>query len=311
MRPNASLRVYILNWNSGALGATCLDAVLRSTGVRPDPIVIDNASTDGSRARLAEMVGTERVIALGENRGYAGGMNVALEDLRRSGLEYGLLLTQDVIPEPDALARLVDAMCADPGAGVVGPVIVYRERPERILGAGGIIDRRTVRAPCLRTVQRARPYPVDWLDGCCLLVRSAAAQAAGGFDEAYFMYYEETDFCHRVRRRGWSAVLAPDALVHHDKSAVPSRAYYFYMTRNRYRFWQKNFGIGTPRVTLSVAEETARVFASWMRSLLVPSRWPERTERYQRLRGQARGAIAGTAAHLRGRYGPMQGRADG
>ncbi|NIQ55238.1 MAG: hypothetical protein GWN71_18220, partial [Gammaproteobacteria bacterium] len=100
-----------------------------------------------------------------------------------------------------------------------------------------------VRAEHIREVPRGTPYRVDWVDGCCLLVRCAAAAAVGGFDEDYFLYYEDADLCQRVGHAGWSILVAPGAEVGHDKSAVPAAHYFHYMTRNRYRFWRKNFGI--------------------------------------------------------------------
>lgn len=298
------LPVYILNWNGGDAVSACIEAVFRSEGISPVVHVVDNDSSDGSPERAAALLGAERVIRTGANRGYAAGMNAALEHLARADGEFALLLTHDVHIAPDALRRLFDAARGDPGIGVVGPVVVYRERPSRLIGAGGYLEPRRLASGAHRTVLAPEPYAVDWLDGCCLLVRRRALESVGGFDEGYFLYYEDTDLGYRLGRAGWRIVVEPRAVALHEKYGVPGAYYFHYMVRNRYRFWRKHFGIGAARVGAAVAADTARIGAALLRELVLRNDDGERpAERWVRLGRQLRGAVTGTLASLRGEEG--------
>ncbi|HEX7117812.1 MAG TPA: glycosyltransferase family 2 protein [Longimicrobiales bacterium] len=300
-----AVAAYVLNWNGGDAAVACVESILRSTGVVPTVYVVDNDSRDGSPERLTRLLGRDRVIATGGNRGYAGGMNTALEHLRRSGGDVALLITHDVRLMPDALARLLELVRGDANVGIAGPVVVYRERPRRLIGAGGYLRPERLAAGVHREVLEPGPYPVDWLDGCCLLVRREAVEAVGGFDEGYFLYYEDTDIGHRVGRAGWSVVLHPGAVAVHEKYGVPGAYYFHYMVRNRYRFWRKNFGIGPARVGGAVTAETARIAAAWLRALVrsVPAFEEERAESRLRLRRHLHAVVTGTMAYLRGEEG--------
>lgn len=298
------VHVYILNWNGGDAVAECIEAVQRSEGISPVVHVVDNASTDGSPDRAAATLGDDRVIRTGANRGYAAGMNAALEHLAGEDGEFALLLTHDVRIAPDALRRLFDVAHGDPQVGVVGPVVVYRERPRRLIGAGGYLKPRRLAAGAHREVLDPEPYAVDWLDGGCFLVRRRALESVGGFDEGYFLYWEDTDVGYRLGRAGWRIVVEPRAVALHEKYGVPGAYYFHYMVRNRYRFWRNNFGVGAVRVGALVAADTARIGAALIRAwLLRDDNGEPPAERWVRLGRQLRGAVTGTLASLRGEEG--------
>lgn len=298
------LNVYILNWNGGDALPACIEAVQRSEGIAPVVYVVDNDSSDASPERAAAVLGPERVIRTGENRGYAAGMNAGLGHLAGEGGELALLLTHDVRVAPDALRRLYDVANGDPGVGMVGPVVVYRERPRRLISAGGYVQAGRLAAGHHREILAPEPYPVDWLDGCCLLVRRQALESVGGFDEGYFLYFEDADLGCRLGRAGWRVVVEPRAQVAHEKLGVPAGYYFHYMVRNRYRFWRNNFGIGKVRVGAAVAADTARIGAGAVRALVSRDDGGESpAERLRRLRRQLRGAVTGTLAALKGEEG--------
>jgi len=321
---SASVLVAILNWHSAPATLECLAAVARSRGVGVEVLVVDNGSTDGSAEELARVLGGGveglagvigegastlqgvHYLPLPRNNGYAGGMNAALEWAAGVGAEYVLLLTPDALVGPETIGRLTAALEADPGAGVAGPVVVYRAGPERLIGAGGSIDPGRVRADLYRTVGGDKPYPVDWIDGCCMLVRREAVAVVGGFDERYFLYFEETDLCARLGAAGWRILLVPDAEVLHEKVGAPASYYYYYMNRNRYHFWNKNFGVHPARVALAIAGETGGLAASWGLSLCLPSRRHRRADDRKRLALQLQAMIKGARDYRRGRLGPMQ-----
>lgn len=299
--------VTLVNWNEYGRTVECLERLHASEGVRARVLVVDNGSAGDDAERLRARPDVERVVALRENRGYAGGMNTGLRAwLEAETSDPILILTPDVELKPDTLARMAAALEAEARAGVVGPVVVYREGPDGLISAGGRIEASGIRTVMNREVPDGSMREVDWIDGCCMLLRPEAAADAGGFDERYFIYFEEIDLCHRVRRAGWSVIVALDAAVRHPKEeALRPAYYYYYMVRNRFLFWRKNFGIGFARVAARVAVATAGMTGSWLKSMAVPRLRRERRNRLTRLSLHLRGVAAGTRDHLRGRYGRM------
>jgi GT2 family glycosyltransferase len=296
--------VVLLNWNDREQAEHCLDAVLASEGVEADVLVVDNGSSGDDVPRLTARLGPDRVLALPDNVGYAGGMNAGLGFWReRGGGEPVLILTPDATVAPGTLRRLVDELAADDRAGVVGPLVVHSREGAGLVSAGGAIDVRRVRTRPFPAARDSGPFDADWIDGCCMLVRRDAVEQLS-FDERFFIYFEETDFCHRARQAGWRVRVVPDAVVEHPKSPGTLPPYYFYyMVRNRYLFWQKNFGVGAGRVAAVVAWLTLRGWAAAARSLV--ARRDDGRARLRDARLQLRAAWAGTGDHLRGRYGRM------
>jgi GT2 family glycosyltransferase len=299
------LLVGLVNWNESEQTLRAIER-LRSEPLELDIVVVDNGSTGDDVARLRARLGDERVLENGENRGYAGGMNAVLQYmLARPDVKLLLLLTPDAQLQRGALEDMVEQIRAEPGAGAAGPLVAYREGDVTQIGAGGAIEPARVRAAQLRRAPRSTPYAVDWIDGCCMLLRREAIAAVGGFDERYFIYFEETDFCERLRRAGWSIWVVPSALVRHPKGRVVPPAYYFYyMARNRYLFWRKNFQIGAPRVALGLGRELAGIAVG----ALKPQPAGERRARVHWFTRHLAGSLRGTSDYVRGRLGPMPER---
>lgn len=236
--------VVALTRNGAPTVTRCVESVLASEGVTLDYVVVDNASTDGSGERLVRRFGEGHVLRLAANTGYTGGMNAGLARWReRGGGSHVLLLTQDMTLEPCALARLLGALRAEPGAGMAGPLVLYRDEPERVFSAGGRLEPRRARSYQLRTFPGRTTYAVDWIDGCCMLIRPEVIAAIGGLDDRYFIYFEETDFCRRAGAAGWRILLVPEARAWQEKPALPAPYYFYFMARNRYLFWRPNLGV--------------------------------------------------------------------
>ena len=306
-----SVVVVILNWHSAGSTLECLEAVQSSVDIEPEVLIVDNGSSDGSAEELERAItelGDRRVHFLGrsENSGYAGGMNAGLEwASRREGNEYVLLLTPDAIVRPETISALVEALEGEPQAAVAGPVVVYREGPEPLIGAGGAIEPDRLQSYLHREVRGSEPYPVDWIDGCCMLLRRSAVEEIGGLDERYFLYYEETDLCSRLSRAGWQIILVPEVEVLHEKESAPPSYYYYYMSRNRYHFWVENHRASVFRVGLGLAADSLRLLGAWGLSLLLPGRLERRRDDGLRLVRQLRGGLRGTRDYLRGELGPL------
>jgi GT2 family glycosyltransferase len=196
-------------------------------------VVVDNASTDGSRPAVAERWPAVRLIALEHNAGFAAANNVAL---RASDAPLALLLNSDTLVPSGAIDTLIDRMVAT-GAVAAGPRLVNAMgRPEvsfgpmlspwaefvqrrrvRLAGRDGAFARRYVSALVVR--ERV----VDWVSGACLLVRRQAALDVGLLDERYFMYEEDVDFCAALRAAGGRILFTPAAEVVHLRGRSVAR----------------------------------------------------------------------------------------
>ena len=265
------LSVIIVNWNVRELLRSCLLSLRRSpgftwldpSGFSPDPkglpascsgeiIVVDNASGDGSIAMLRQDFPSVRVIPNSENRGFSAANN---QGLAASTGRYVFFLNPDTEVVGDAVVRMLNYLDLHPEAGVVGPRLHYGDgalqssRRRFPTFATGIFestpiawhrpDNRWARRYHMDDVPTDQEQPVDWLVGAALLARREVLDQVGGFDEGYFMYSEELDWCRRVRRAGWQIVYLPDALIVHyegksSDQAVAARHINFHTSRVRY-----------------------------------------------------------------------------
>jgi GT2 family glycosyltransferase len=218
------LAVIVVNWNQWALLRACLTTLENCTWSALEIYVVDNGSTDGSAGLCARHFPAVRLIRLPENRGFAGGNNVALREVLEQDFPYVLLLNNDTEVEPGFLEPLVAALEADPWIGATGSKILYADQPGLIWSAGGRIEltRGRIWHRGLREPDDGRldaPADVDYLTGCALMLRGAALRQVGLLDEGTAAYGEDTDLCRRVREAGWRLVYVPGSVVRHKISA--------------------------------------------------------------------------------------------
>ena len=185
-------------------------------------VVVDNDSRDGSVELLRRHLPEVELLEAGRNLGFSGGCNLGLTVALRRGAELVLLLNSDVVLPPDSLGALEDALSAEAGAGIAGPLLLSRANPDRVASAGMRLSRASGR---MRHLLHGEPAPaaepievgrVDGVAGCALLVRREVLEAAGLLADEYFFSFEDLDFCLRARRAGYSTICARDALGYHE-----------------------------------------------------------------------------------------------
>jgi N-acetylglucosaminyl-diphospho-decaprenol L-rhamnosyltransferase len=215
----------------------CLDALHAQTLTPDEVVVVDNASGDGSATLVRDAYPWARLVEAAENLGYGAGMNLGMSALSERN-DAVLLLTHECVLAPDALEIRCARMRADPRIGAVGPLIGFRSDPDRVYSAGGWVDPTTWRPRHFREPADlggwvdAEPREVAWLDGSALLLRRAAVESSGPFDEGYFMYFEETDLLLRLGQAGWRVECVPRARAWQEPGPKPK----YLWTRNRLRF---------------------------------------------------------------------------
>jgi GT2 family glycosyltransferase len=236
--------IIILNYNGRDDTLACLKSLRHMSYPNAHILVVDNGSHDNSVAAFRSAYPHLDLLETGENLGFAAGNNRGIAKALEHGAEYVLLLNNDTEVQPDFLTQLVQRCQNNPTIGAAGPKIYYHDKPQTIWSAGGSIDwqRGTSHMIALDqpdSEQYNQARQVDFLTGCALLVRSSAIQQAGLLDERFGMYYEETEWCVRLARAGWSLWYEPKSVILHKIKPVQqnqSPRITYYMTRNRLLF---------------------------------------------------------------------------
>ena len=289
MRPSA-LAVAIVNFNTRGHLRACLDSVL---GEEPDEVVVvDNASTDGSvdlvRSKYPEVV----LHANPTNRGYGAAANQAIASCRGG---YVLLLNSDTRLMPEALATLAAHMDRHPDAVVVGPLLQRLDGSvERsyfpfpgtlswLLENEPIVwllpDLPVARERFLCLTPPTTPRVVPWVKGAALLLRRTAFEAIGGFDESYFMYFEEVDLCFRLRAGHGEVHFTPAATVVHVGGASTSQlrqAMYVAHFRSALQFYRRHYSAPRRGFWISLMRLKILIRLAWDSAQLVLESDPRR-----------------------------------
>ena len=246
--PAPVVSIILVNFNDAAHLPECLSAIEADAGgVDREIIVVDNASTDGSAALVAERFPRASLVRNEKNDGFGRANNRAVRESRG---EFLLFMNTDVVLHPGALGLLTEEMRTHSDTGVVGPALLTpggafqpsfggRTGFFSEMAKKGFLNRLRTRE--LRKDRSRRE--VRWVSGAFLLARRQAFLEAGGFDEGFFLYFEDIDLCERIFDKGWKVIFLPDAVsLHHggaSTSARPLRSRVEYR-KSQIRFYRKH-----------------------------------------------------------------------
>lgn len=256
MRALGPVSVVVVNWNGERYLDACLRSVFALAGGVAEVLVVDNASTDGSLALLRERHPAVRVLRLERNGGPAPARNAGM---RAAANRWVLALDNDTVLAPDALDKLAAAAVSAPGIAIAQPRSVFHAEPGRVHYDGGgfhyagLISLRNFYRPLAEAEGRGT-VDVDCAVAVALLLDRDQVLAAGGYDEDYFILFEDLDLSYRLRALGLRIVSVEDAIVLHlggtpgisfreGPSYPGSRV--FYHSRNRWLFLAKDYRVRT------------------------------------------------------------------
>ncbi len=253
------LSVIIVTWNGKEHVERCLEALriyLSSDGV--EIIVVDNASRDGTLETIERRYPTVVLIRNETNVGFARANNIGM--MKASG-KYLALINSDVRVLPNCLEELVAFMERNPDIGLLGPKMLdMNGLPQRSCMGTPTLWRLLCRACAVDTlfprckalsgllmtyIDRRGIADVDVVNGCFWLVRAEALVKTGMFDERFFMYGEDIDWCMRFHKNGWRVVYYPAATAIHYGGGSSSRApirFYLEKQKANLQYWQKYHG---------------------------------------------------------------------
>ncbi len=203
----------IVNWNSGPMLRRAVESVLEHGEVE-NIVVVDNASSDGSLGDVDSIGNQVRVIENTANLGFAGAINQAF---KTTTSPFVLILNPDIQAMSGAIAALARALDTHPKAGAIGG-FVNQNYPPRPFPTLASLFRENLGLPRRETrVSGVEARAVDQPAGAALMVRRAAYDAVGGFDEQFYpAWYEDVDFCRAISASGWEIYFHPGAKFHHE-----------------------------------------------------------------------------------------------
>lgn len=276
--PN-SVSLVIVNYNAGTLLQKCVSSALPQVD---ELFVIDNASSDDSLTELTSSHPDDpklHVIRNHKNLGFSAACNIGWNYASSS---YVMFLNPDCVLELDSVRRLFQALEDFPEAGMVGGLLVDPDGTEQGGGRRAIptpwrsfvrafgLSRYSQRWPKLffdfhlhKQPLPTHPIEVEAISGACMLVRRAAMEDVGCWDEGYFLHCEDLDFSMTLRRKGWKIMFVPNARIVHEKGACSrSRPIFveWHKHRGMMRFYRKFFRHQYPGALMWLV-----AFAVWMR----------------------------------------------
>ncbi len=233
----------VLAWNGLGLTRATLDSLARCRmpeGWALHLMVVDNASTDGTAAALAADYPHVELIALPENRRFAGGNNAGLARALERGDDAVMLVNNDVLADPGLVERLLLALEQTPGAGAAAPLIYHAAPSDVVWYAGGRCVPWLAHTSHAGIRQRDRGQwrslaDTGYLTGCCLLAMREVWQQVGMLDERYHIYAEDADWSLRARAAGYRLLFVPTARLWHEVSASSGGAVNAWKIHHRLR----------------------------------------------------------------------------
>ena len=269
----SNLLVVIVNFRTATLVIECLKSIASQIRVLDDccVVVVDNYSCDGSVESISSAVRENQwqrwveILSLARNGGFSFGNNAGIAHVRGNGVKYSyvMLLNPDAALREGALEQILLFMKGSPCVGISGcrienalgvvelsahrmPRAIDELLSESRLNALACMFRRPQPNPELTT----RPFACDWVSGAGMIIRREVLEQIGPFDEGFFLYFEEVDFCRRAKAAGWEVWYAPPSTILHVEGASTGitkvgrrRPAYWFASRRR--FFVKAYGVGT------------------------------------------------------------------
>jgi GT2 family glycosyltransferase len=257
-RSGPDVSVIIVSYNTKALLDACLRSVYASRHVSIDVWVVDNGSPDGSADHVNTAFPDVHLVRNADNRGFAAANNVAMARARG---RYVLLLNPDTLVRDNTISELAALLDRRPRVGIVGPLVCNSDgsiqscgywyptlRAEILLSRNvGRVGRLILGDPPVDPDPTTETL-VDWVDGCCLMIRREVIDEIGGLDEQFFLYAEELDWCRSAKRAGWQLATCPQSEMTHlrgqSSSQVKAPALAM-LIEARLRYYRKQDGLAT------------------------------------------------------------------
>jgi len=241
--------VVLLNYKGMHDTLECVRSLEKSDYSSFEILIVDNKSPNESVSFLKKELPHIRLIETKENLGYAGGNNVGMRIALQEGFDAVLVLNNDTTVDPNCISAFVETMQKHPKA-VLGARLYQYYKPDCMQHFGGIWNNRRAKFRCVPEEELDskgewnKVKSLDFLTGTALFIPCSLLKEVGPFEESFFLYYEEIDWCSKVRKAGFSCLYCPTAKIWHKESASlenPRPPQMYFLTRNRLLYLKRNF----------------------------------------------------------------------
>ena len=247
-----SFKIFVLtlNWNGQEFIPECLESIEKLAYPVNQVVVVDNASSDDSVKIIKSKFPDVKIIENETNLGYSRGFNKGIEYSIANGADFILIMNNDTVIDKNALNELLKTIESDKKIGFVSGKVLDYDVPNQIQTLGRPSDNFTLISDVhvgsgeRDSNQYKSPMEYDFIDDVFLLVRKEVIAEVGGYDDSFFLYYEETDWCSRVRKAGFRIICNPLAKIWHKGSLSTgggmNSVKRYWLSRNQYLFIMRN-----------------------------------------------------------------------
>ncbi|WP_123054655.1 glycosyltransferase family 2 protein [Clostridium sp. JN-1] len=212
--------IILVNYNGYKDTIECVNSLKRTSYNNYKILIVDNASTNNSLEVLKQTLNDCIIIESKKNLGFAGGNNLGIKSALKNNADYVLLLNNDTLVEPNFLNNMINSFNKDDRIGLVGCKIMYYPEKDKIWYGGGKIDWFKFIGIHLGNKEVDKEQydvekEIDFMTGCCMLIKRDVFEKIGFLCEDYFMYFEDDDFCVRVNDAGYKIWYNPKAVIYH------------------------------------------------------------------------------------------------
>jgi hypothetical protein len=259
MDKSIDISIVIVNWNTKELLLKCIESIKKEKSIyQKEIIVVDNDSSDNSPQVIIDHHPDVHLIRNKANLGFAKANNIGITVSKGS---YLCLINSDVEVLDDCLYKLYEFIDSNPQIGIVGPKIFYPDMRDHdscrnyptlwnnfceAIALNKIFSySKTFSGEHMEYFHHDKTLKTDSLVGCFLMIRRAALNQIGLFDEQFFIFAEELDLCHRIKKSGWDVVFFPEAaIIHHHGASTSKDPLRFSIEQiiSKIKYWKKHHG---------------------------------------------------------------------
>ena len=218
---NSSVAIILVNWNGYHYTKKCIISLLNCNYNNYKIIVVDNNSSDNSRINICTKFPSVKYIQNKDNLGFTGANNVGIKWALKKGFDYIMLLNNDTEVDPNFLNHLIFAFKNNLNIGAVQPLILEYDNKDVVWNGGGTIDYKFGRFlnpnRGLKKNNLIRIKNIDWISGCCFIIRSQLLNNVNLLDDFYFVYFEDADLSLRITDLNYSLYIENKSLVYHHE----------------------------------------------------------------------------------------------
>ena len=218
------IAIILVNWKNYDDTKDCLKSLYLSNNASFSIIVIDNESKEKSASKLKESFPQITILPQETNLGFTGANNIGIKYGLTLGAEYIMLLNNDTIVPKNFMIPLLTTLRSNPQIAAIQPKIMFADNPNKIWSGGGIYysfiaSTKTIGYNQINTEKYSKPKCLDWLTGCCILIKAEIVSEVGLLNNQFFAYYEDVDWSLRIRKLGYLLAYNPSIPIYHKAGA--------------------------------------------------------------------------------------------